>query len=402
MLQLLLVLVSIITMAMIPAIRFFLGGVYNTAATTWNNKIPTWAEFKKGFLKPAFVYLLMAFIIMLMLWAIFLIIFGATGVIANAPTSGILFGILFPVWFIFFILPRGIRIKKRFFAIPIWGRFAQFSLWILTPVVIITFAQLCLGVWSPEIKKEADRGIGNTKHGWANSLAKDSAQSENEAGIQGFAREDNVVVYNDKNGTVFKKLLHRGDAFRIMNLNGKPADENSIGMLEVVLPNDFGDAVDKKNGGWIASKNIIWKYDKPAAAEKKSEPAKLEPAPIVDSQAPAAEAKEEEAVDQIFNQPIAPPPAPVPNSIIHFQRNEQDAYLKSLITLREGGIITIKSLQDETHFEGRLRGNYYLGDIFLGDRKNGTFFLFKNLSSGEWTDFDEGGQKITFNIQHLN
>lgn len=244
------------------AIARFIGGTFwNIAAF-----VPTWQQIGSA-LATAGIVVLIILGVSLAAYTLFGVLFFAAstafGYAIGWGKTGIAFGLLFPLWFFLFTLP-GI-----FNRLPIIGKITQFTRWLTAPLVVILFGLLIYGTIFPNLSQSSARGWKNMEQGWANSVDKKSAQSEAEAGIQGFAAEDNVAVYTNENGTEIKKLLKRGDGFRVFNLDGKPADENAIGLLPIVLPNEFGDAIGK-NRGWIASKNIIWRYEKEPASIKQA------------------------------------------------------------------------------------------------------------------------------------
>lgn len=271
------------------AIARFIGGTFwNIAAF-----VPTWQQIGSAFATAGIVVLIILGV-SLAAYALFGVLFFAAstafGYAIGWGKTGIAFGLLFPLWFFLFTLPR------IFNRLPIMGKITQFTRWLTAPTVAILFGLLVYGTIFPNLSQSSARGWKNMEQGWANLVDKKSAQSEAEAGIQGFAAEDNVAVYTNKNGTEIKKLLKRGDGFRVFNLDGKPADENAIGLLPIVLPNEFGDAIGK-NRGWIASKNIIWRYEKEPAGVR---PANYNPAPALAPAAQiAAEAPAETKVEEI-------------------------------------------------------------------------------------------------------
>jgi hypothetical protein len=243
------------------AIARFIGGTFwNIAAF-----MPTWQQIG-GALAAAGIILLIVLAVSLAAYVLFGLLFftasTAFGYKIGWGKTGIAFGIMFPLWFFLFTLPRVLN------KLPIAGKMMRFTRWIITPTTAVLTLMLVYGTIFPNLSQSTARNWEDSEQGWANTVDKKSAQSEKEAGIQGFAAENNVAVYTNENGTEIKKLLQKGDAFRVFNLKGKPADEDSIGRLPIVLPNDFGDAIGKDRRGWIASKNIIWKYEKEPAGVK--------------------------------------------------------------------------------------------------------------------------------------
>ncbi len=200
------------------AIARFIGGTFwNIAAF-----MPTWQQIGSA-LAAAGIVVLIILVISLAVYVLFgLLFFTASTTFGYAigwGKTGIVFGLLFPLWFFLFTLPR------IFNSLPVMGKIIKFTRWLTAPTVAILFGLLIYGTIFPNLSQSTARGWKNAEQGWANSVDKKSAQSEREAGIQGFAAEDNVAVYTNENGTEIKKLLKRGDAFRVFNLEGKPADE---------------------------------------------------------------------------------------------------------------------------------------------------------------------------------
>lgn len=368
-------------MAAIPAIRIFLQLIYARAAIVWANNAPTWKELRDGFLKPALRYLFIAFCIMMFLWVVFIIIFSVTGALTNSPISGFLFGVLFPVWFLFFILPKGIRTKTRFIAIPIWGRLAQFSLWALTPIVLTAFILLCVGVWSPTIKGSANRQGENVKQELANSLDKNSLKSEKESGI--FAKiSTKTTAYNMKYQPLHQFAV--GDTVLVLDTKALPADKKGEGAVHVMWANSIGDFVDS-NTGYIPTRTLDWDW-------QKSTPV---PAPqIVYVPQPTPVVTQETIVQPVSQKEIW---------ILRFTVNDKP-FKVTLSGTRTDSEITLSESGEngEVVLHGTLKGNCYVGTMTGSPDGDGTF-SFQILPDqqnaiGSWTI----NETITFKAKRLS
>lgn len=200
------------------------------------------------------------------LFLINLLLLMVLGIKGDAPVAGFVLGLIIPVWFLFFILrPLSLipGVGTGFGSIirPIWIGLN----FIVVPCAIF----LAIGLWSPVVKRDFDRWAGNMKGELANLFSKSSVQSEPEAGIVGFANEDEVVVYNVKDRRTPIKRLKSGETVMIVNLKGKPVDEDTEGMVPVKLANEFGDFNGKLNG-WVVSRKVSW--SKPRKAETSPPP----------------------------------------------------------------------------------------------------------------------------------
>jgi hypothetical protein len=193
-------------------------------------------------------------------WMLLVVLMIALGVYANAFWSGIIISLLFPVWFVAFIMPPAI--KKVWILGPIIGivRFVS------SPILIVASVFLLIGLWSPEFKDAFNERHEDGKVAAANSLRKGSAHSERNAGERGWITDD-TNLYDEKNERI--QSLKKGEEVYITNLRGgKPANEKREAVLPVMLKNEHGDFFNGRQG-WVPASKISW--DRPLEKVGKSE-----------------------------------------------------------------------------------------------------------------------------------
>jgi len=196
-------------------------------------------------------------------WVMFIALTIGIGVYANSPWSALTIVVLFPLWFLAFIMPPFVN------KVWIFGPVVRIVRIVFSPILIAAVIFLFVGIWSPAVKGSLNRWAGNSKQAVANSFDKNSVQSEAEAGTFGSLPEE-TWVYNEY-GQPFRKLP-QGTLVRMLNLNGVPVQPDSEGLAQVMLPNETGDFI-KGNTGYVPSRKIDWDWK---GARKDVEPKKQE------------------------------------------------------------------------------------------------------------------------------
>jgi len=361
-----------------------LAGVGNYVVGAW----PTWAQFQQA-TRPLWTTLLILSVLAIASWFLFFAVMLGVGIAINAPWSGALIGLFFPAWCMLYIMQ------------PFLGRLTRIPYVIATIILLLAIPMFVLGAWSPDVKGEFGRWTGNKKGELANFFGKSSVQSEPEAGIVGFASEDGVVVYNIKDRQTPVKRLGSGDAVMIVNLKGKPVDEDSEGMVPVKLANEYGDFKGKLRG-WVVSRKISW-----------SKPRKPEVSPPPPPPPPQV---------QPAVLPPPPPPPPVPKKRAPFwevtifdtgtNRNAKPIHMAADVEFPENRnriIIKLRSGGDSI-FEGiRVRSKGSVEEVYEGiwHSKNdvlrsGKFlicFESKTIATG-WSS-TQSGEKFPTRLERL-
>lgn len=233
--------------------RTFLERIYTQAATAWNDRAPNWEEVI-GALRRARKIILISLAItaavFLFLWLLFFAVAAGLGIYTGFWKSGIILGILFPIWFLFFISPRFM------YRIPVLGRIMRLSRWTVTPVVVICAFFLAFALVAPNTSKSLPRYAANQEEELANRLGKDSLQSEPKSGV--FARVTEDVAICNESGLPIR-TLQKGDIVRLLNLSGTKADDHSEGMVEVMYQDEFGRYSGKKKGR-LPSRVLDWNW----------------------------------------------------------------------------------------------------------------------------------------------
>ncbi len=183
-------------------------------------------------------------------WLILAVLIIGLGAYAHAIGCSIAILVLFPIWFLAFIMPP---IASR---VWILGPVIKVVRYVFSPILAIAVIFLLVGIWSPAVKSSFDRWHKDGKQTVANSLDKRSLQSEAESEILGFLPEE-TWVYN-QNGNPFRKLS-QGTLVRALDLRGVPAQPDSEGLVRVMIPNEIGDFI-KGNTGYVPSRKIRWDW----------------------------------------------------------------------------------------------------------------------------------------------
>lgn len=180
----------------------------------------------------------------------------AIGIVAIGTTSGhfaasITLILILLLWGIFNLVPgiflfRPLIIVRR---------------WLIRPIAIILLGYLVIAcIWwmlgnaFPQLCGSVDRLAGNKGQEIINSLDKKSLKSEPEQGIWAVVIED-CTTYNANNEVVEVNGLKKGTRVRMLNLKGKPANNDAEGMVCVIVPNKYGDYINS-NQRWIPSRKI--------------------------------------------------------------------------------------------------------------------------------------------------
>jgi len=190
-------------------------------------------------------------------WAILLVAICLVGLYANSFWIALTIGVLFPIWFLAFIMPLAAN------NVPFIGPTIKLTRIIVSPVLVILTIILLIGIWSPELKGSWDRWSFSQKQTWAYNINGDASASPAETGVIKTMSEDSCV-YNVANGGMMVNKagdpwkVFRGKKVKIMNPNEKPVFINgSEGMVRVMLMNkgeDFNDGYVV----YVPSRKIDW------------------------------------------------------------------------------------------------------------------------------------------------
>jgi uncharacterized membrane protein (DUF485 family) len=201
-------------------------------------------------------------------WLLFVVLMVAIGAYANAFLSGLIISLLFPVWFMAFMMPSALN--KTW----IIGPMVRMVRFVFSPVLVVAAFFLVVGIWSPAVKGSWDRRVENVKQEVANWFDKRSLKSEPEKGTFAKVTEDSHI-YNDKRQSV--AFVKKDTVVMIVKgLVGNKADENSEGHKRIMLPNCYGDFQLGKEG-WIPIRKLGWDWEeeKPKLASSASDQAAL-------------------------------------------------------------------------------------------------------------------------------
>lgn len=212
----------------------------------------TWA--RRPTMRAIWQYARWPLLIVMIPGLVFFLTIWGIGFYVNAPVAGLLIGLVFPIWLLFFVLS----------GIPVFGGITKPIFWFLTVIITPAVLWFSVGIWSPEVKGAINDYTRNGKGEIANFLNKKSLQAEPMAGIVGYAIEDGIIVYNAKDQRTPAKKLCKGDAVMVMSLTDtKPVNFEGEGMVLVKLANENGDFLGGRNG-WVVSRKISWRQPDPA------------------------------------------------------------------------------------------------------------------------------------------
>jgi hypothetical protein len=209
----------------------------------------------QGFWNIARRWIIVALIVSVVLWILFVVIFTVTGNMVNSGMSGFLFGIFFPFWFFFFIMPAGVN------RVPFLGKMTIFSKWVLTPVIAICFLNLLIGLWSPAVKGSFDGWASNKKQEIASAFDKSSVQSEPESGM--FAKlSEKATIYSQREGGNPIADLPDGEVVLVLGISERQKVTETEGRVRVRLSDQYGDFNGKF--GWVPARKLEWNWKRKA------------------------------------------------------------------------------------------------------------------------------------------
>lgn len=220
------------------------GRIANFFANIWTyiQQLPglIWAA-----LGAAWVGARIALIILILFWAVWLGFWIIFGFFTNSIWSGLTIGFLLPLWSVMFILVK----------IPVVRVPLRIPYWVTTIALVIAVLHIGLGAWSPEIKGTYSEWIKNKKAEIANFFAKESAQTEPQAGT--FAKVTETITAVDTSGAPACDIPE--DSY-VMIVSLKTVRDNSEGMLEIKCRDEYGRFSKKSPTGFVPSRLLDWKW----------------------------------------------------------------------------------------------------------------------------------------------
>lgn len=187
-------------------------------------------------------------VVLVAIWAVWFVMWLTIGYFTNSLLSGLIIGILLPLWSIMFILVK----------IPVVRTAVRIPYWVATIALLVATVHIGAGIWSPDIKGGWNRWLGDRKLELANSLDKKSKQSESESGIFAIVAEETQLLNEELQP--FGKIIGKGTTVMVTNLGKKKvADEDSEGLTRVMVPDRFGNFV-KGSVGYVPSRVLDWSW----------------------------------------------------------------------------------------------------------------------------------------------
>jgi len=356
----------------------YVAGATNYVVGAW----PTWGSIWTA-LRPVWITLLVLLGLTILSWIVFFGLMLSLGIYSNSPWYGALIGIAFPIWCILYIIKM--------------GKLTKIPLWITTIFLIVAIPHFLLGVWSPEIKSSFDGWMGFQKQEVANSLDKDSAQSEPVSGIFAVVIDDTTIV-NNKGEPV--REVKRGEVVRVISLETIKATVEAEGMLSIRCQDKYGHY--GGSTGLIPSRLLDWKWNKESAPiDLKQANYNPAPAPAYTPPAPT------------YNLPVEAPASreePTPVNIAgnfklqwcnepptRFEITQAGNNFRGEKRYRVGGIMTI---------DGSITGNHITGVWKLighpaKEYGEGTFSLDINATTSGEGIFNYGGKECPLTIYKI-
>lgn len=168
-------------------------------------------------------------------WILLIFLMAAIGVYASSFWSAVIISMLFPIWFIAFIMPPALN--------KVWiiGPATRISKLIFSPVLIISGIFLVIGIWSPAVKGSLNEWTTLKKQEVANFLDKRSIRTEPKKGVFFLVQED-TWAYTSPPGA--KVLVKKGEMVMSANPDGirsvRIEGEIAEGMALILLRNEDG------------------------------------------------------------------------------------------------------------------------------------------------------------------
>ncbi len=215
-------------------IKNLLVGTGYYLAGTWNNISPTIRDIMQ-----------IGILIGIIGWATMIALMIGLGAYANSIGWAIFISIVFPFWFIAFIMPPALN------KLWVFGPIFRISRCLICPLAIAMIV-LLIGVWSPAVKSAIDRKASAFKNGAAISLNESSSHSESESGSFRKVSERTMTVRN-RNDDSDSFVVESGDVVKIASWNGIQATEFREGFSRIVAKNILGH-YDGAKVGWVPTR----------------------------------------------------------------------------------------------------------------------------------------------------